>query len=321
MKNKTEIHRKKIKQIENASIIDQKLMTSRNDYLKFYYLIKRQFCKYHFIGPPKWKMYLRMISTKKRMVPDFFMLGAIRSGTTLLSDYILQHPCIVLPLSKEPFINNFSKKYIYANFPSEKEKTKIQNMFGIAKSGFFTPVVPSMIFPFIAHQIAPKAKIIFLLRNPIDRTFAHWRWEHQLINTKFKSNSLTKCLPNFKEYVNIELEAIKSNTGTGFGFVGGRTGGYIQNSIYLPFIKLINQFYKKEDIMYVNFKDYCNDTIHTVTNIYKFLGLPKYKPVKLNVKNAGIKKTIDYETQHKLNNFFKPLNKQLFKYIGYDMDW
>ena len=41
-------------------------------------------------------------TSERRPAPDFFVIGAYRSGTTSLYRYLRQHPEVYLPLEKEP---------------------------------------------------------------------------------------------------------------------------------------------------------------------------------------------------------------------------
>src|SRR5689334_9575752 len=60
-------------------------------------MLKFQFLPHYFGRPPQWRLRLRAFGGE-RMLPDFACVGAIKSGTSDLSTYLFQHPCILPPL-------------------------------------------------------------------------------------------------------------------------------------------------------------------------------------------------------------------------------
>ena len=58
---------------------------------KLRYLLRYQFKPCYFVRPPGWRVALRGLSWKQRPPPDFASIGAVRSGTSALSEYIFQH--------------------------------------------------------------------------------------------------------------------------------------------------------------------------------------------------------------------------------------
>ncbi len=312
---------KKLRIIEKATYVDQKMIESKSLPSILAVTFRRQFLSYYFTVPPLWKIILRAIISRKRMTPDFASLGAVRSGTTLLSDYIMQHPSVVLPLAKEVGVRKFpTKRMMLAQFPTVKEKKKVEKKYGKAITGYCAPVMPGLTFPYFASALTTEAKVIIIMRNPVDRTFSHWRWD-QLLLSRFKKDPLWANYPDFSEVVRLEIDAIRSGTGSGFAFTGANVGGYVHHSIYLPFLKTLAKFVNKENIMYINASDFFADPVSVAKRIYDFLELPRYEPLKTPVKNAGPKAKMDEETRELLREFFKPYNQQLYEYIGQDFGW
>lgn len=309
----------KLRVIAQATMVDQELMTTRSSFRRAALTIRRQFLPYFFARPPKWRVRLRAKSKETRLVPEFVAMGAVRSGTTSLADYVLQHPCVLLPLSKElPYRTRM--RLLAAQFPSVSDKNKAEKKYGKALTGFFTPVIPSMTFPYFFSALTTKAKVIVLLRNPVDRTFAHWRWD-QALSRGLQNDPIWENYPDFDALINLELSASKFGAGPGMSFSGTGVGGYIQHSIYQPFLEAVFQFFDREKTMFIASEDYFNDPVGTAKNIYKFLELPAFEPKVLKVKNAGPKMDLNPETRQKLVDFFEPLNQKLYEFIGRDLGW
>lgn len=101
----------------------------------------------------------------------FFILGAAKCGTTSLASYLAQHPSIVMSVPKEPIF-----------FEAEYEKglehywnTCFGHWNGEPFAGearhrnLYLPYVPRRL-----HRSYPRAKLIVILRNPVDRAYSHY---------------------------------------------------------------------------------------------------------------------------------------------------
>ncbi|RMH62092.1 MAG: hypothetical protein D6677_10590 [Calditrichaeota bacterium] len=308
-------HRKKLRIIEKASYTDMKILKTRNLLLKSVYKARRHFLPYYFMPPPLWRVLFRAIQPGQRAVPDFACIGPVRSGTTLLTDYIMQHPAVALPLTKELNISKTPMlRLILAQFP---RKSSIKP--GMI-TGFCSPVVPGILFPHFAHRVSSRAKIIVILRDPAERVFSHWRWD-QLALKRVKNDPLWQNAPGFPEIIRLEIELLKQGAGAGTSLSGTPVGGYIQGSMYLPFLRHLYKYYPRENIKVVNANAFFKDTLSVVRDIYQFLGLPEYEPVMTPVKNSGPKMDLDQETREILVDFFKSHNEQLYTFLGQDFGW
>jgi len=313
---------RKIRAITVATSVDRQIIDAPIGSARFLRLhLKRQLQPYYWHHPPLWKVALRYLNPN-RMAPSFLSLGAARSGTTQLADYIMQHPCVVLPLAKEfaPFPN---LKLLQAQFPTQRQERKVLERYGKAITGYCSPSVPNLLFPYILSGVAGDAdlRFVLILRNPVDRTFAHWRWEKHVSHIA-ASNPLARSVPGFTDMVRLEVEAAQSHATSGATFLtGAYTGGFIQNSIYLPFLKTLFKFWDRSQAVVINADDFFADPPGVAKRVYDFLGLPPYEPVELPVRNAGVPGTMDPEARQMLSDFFDPLNQKLFEFLGEDFGW
>ncbi len=121
-------------------------------------------------------------------VTDFFIVGAAKAGTTSLYAYLKAHPQIFLPEKKEP------RYYAYEGERPEdfegpgaarliqsiiKDKATYRKLFENAVSDqIIGEASPAYLYsPIAAERIAqdnPNAKIIAILRNPIERAYSHF---------------------------------------------------------------------------------------------------------------------------------------------------
>jgi hypothetical protein len=114
------------------------------------------------------------------MVPTFIVAGATKSGTTALGEYLNDHPQVCMSWMKEP---NF--------FTEEIPVTRYKNGFswyqslfdkcGQAKAiGEVSPAyMPRKDAPKLIARYIPGVQLLFMLRNPLERIYSHYRYAQQ----------------------------------------------------------------------------------------------------------------------------------------------
>jgi hypothetical protein len=107
-----------------------------------------------------------------RSLPDFLILGAQKAGTTALYAYLRWHPQITGPSFKEVsfFDRHYAKgeRWYRAHLPARR-----RSLVGEASPSYlFHPLAPERV-----ARMLPQARLIALLRNPVDRAFSHYQHE------------------------------------------------------------------------------------------------------------------------------------------------
>ena len=104
------------------------------------------------------------------IVPNFFIIGAAKSGTTAMSEYLRTHPNIFFCNLKEPeyFAKDFENPYV----SSEKTYLKLFQSADPSRDLAIGEGSTVYLFSKVAVknilQFQPDAKIIIMLRNPTD---------------------------------------------------------------------------------------------------------------------------------------------------------
>jgi len=312
----------KIRTINRAAYVDQAYMRAPNPRRRLFLRWRRIFLRYYLVRPPRSRVVWRAALSKRRMTPAFASLGAVRSGTSLLADYLMQHPCVVLPLTKEIGLHLTIQRLVSAQFPTLREQRRVEAKYGAGRAitGYCCPMIPYLTFGRIAAEMAPGLRFIIILRDPVERTFAHWRWD-QALTASWRRDPLWRRSPDFAECVEMELESMRSYGGGVATFSGNTSGGYIQHSIYLPFLKNLFRSFDRSRAMIIGAQDFFADPPGVAKAAYEFLGLPAYEPVVMPVKNAGPAGTMPEPARQRLREFFRPLNQELYEFLGRDFGW
>lgn len=117
----------------------------------------------------------------KSLKPNFLVIGAEKSGTTWLYNKLREHPEIYLPLTKEcHFFNKYNSNLKEIDNFSNLGWNWYQRFFDkIPKEAkAFGEITPMYICdPVAPERIAkglPNVKLIYILRNPIERAYSHY---------------------------------------------------------------------------------------------------------------------------------------------------
>lgn len=128
-----------------------------------------------------------------RRVPDFIIVGAMKSATTSLWSVLRKHPQIFMPALKEPHffsspeyldsINLYHRNRLKSQIPQDLESysslfspAQPQQLCGEASASYF--LMPQISIPRILGHVG-DIKIIVVLRNPYERSWSEFQALHK----------------------------------------------------------------------------------------------------------------------------------------------
>lgn len=244
-------------------------------------------------------------------VPDFLIIGAQKGGTTSLFSYLRQHPGTALPERKE--IHFFDKQYqkgaawYYNHFPAENKIT-----------GEATPYY--LYHPYAAERIAnicPDLKLIVLLRNPIDRAYAHFYME---------KNRNREPLPTFEEAIKAEPERLdkekkKLERDPFYNSPAHQNHSYLDRGEYYSQLKKWLNHFLKERFLFLRSEEFFQHTEKVLESVFDFLGLPNQKINNLKPRRQNHYPSMHPETRSYLEKYFAAHNRKLADLIGEQFNW
>ena len=120
-------------------------------------------------------------------MPNFFIIGAGKSGTTSLYHYLKQHPDVFMSAVKEPLFFAFAGQQITWAGPGDRRLASravtsledYQALFheGSGRTALGEASSAYLYYPAAAERLrrlVPDAKLIVILRCPADRAYSNW---------------------------------------------------------------------------------------------------------------------------------------------------
>lgn len=123
-------------------------------------------------------------------LPDFLLLGAAKSGTSSVFQYLAQHPRIFLPDNKEPYFFSFEGTPDHCRDPAFRRllvvaQDEYERLFADAGPGQLAGEASTSYLytyertiPAISRAYAGRdlPRMFAVLRNPVDRAFSHYSY-------------------------------------------------------------------------------------------------------------------------------------------------
>jgi hypothetical protein len=265
--------------------------------------------------------------------PTIFIVGAQKAGTTSLHDYLSEHPKIALGLIKE--VRFFS---VDANY--SKGQLWYHSFFPYVGRKHTLDATPEYLYyPYVAERLwkyNPKAKIIVILRNPIDRAYSAWNMYKQfgeqsssfnhsfLKSLKDKKPELFERVYNkgylgFNEMIDFEMENLKKDGDylDDFGII--RRGFYDEQLINLL------RYFGENQVLILYTDNLQNKRVKTLNEILTFIGLPDHNWSKVIGSTLGNRRkydsSIDDELWERLYDIYKPHNERLATMLNEKVNW
>ncbi|MEG4475681.1 tetratricopeptide repeat protein [Microcoleus sp. M2_C2] len=239
-------------------------------------------------------------------VPNFIIIGSQRCGTTSLYTYLAQHPQILTPIKKEMdfFSWHFDRgiDWYLAHFPPMPAGE--QFVTGEASPSYFD----CREAPERLYSLFPEAKLIVLLRNPVDRAISQF---YRLTALNWEARSLDRAISDEIERLNQNPEYI----------IGEEPGNYLARGRYIEFIKNWRTFFPQEQLLILKSEDFYAGAATTVKQVLEFLDLPEYQLSEYQNANPGSYQPIVRSVRDRLSDYFRPYNQELEQYFGRPFDW
>jgi hypothetical protein len=239
---------------------------------------------------------------------DFILAGAQKSGTTALHYFLSRHPDIAMGDQQE--IHFFDNDVLFVSEPDYEQLHK--HYPSLAPSAIAGDCTPSYMY----HEPAaerifkynPKIKFLVLLRNPVDRAFAHWNMQ------RFRNREPL----DFFDAVREEQTRI-----AGAPPIEARRFAYVERGFYGRQLERIFKFFPREQVKAIKFEDFNANQRQTVASILSFLGRKPLRSVRNKDRNiVPYERAMNWEERIFLYNLFAEDIAKVEQLLGWNCsDW
>jgi len=252
---------------------------------------------------------------EKLRIPDFFIVGSAKSGTTSLWNWLGQHPEIFMTKDirlKE--LGHYADHYRLENLKDYLfyfREAKNNQLIGEVCNAYLTaPESPSKI-----KKDNPNAKIIIILRNPVGRAYSLYNWSlkegYETAPTFELALEKEKKLLGGKTLEEIGPEVIKDPVQTYF-----RHYFYFASGFYSRQIKRYFDIFGRENCLVIIFDDLKQNPCAILEEIFEFLEVDSSFKPEMRIENSG-KRPYSIRLQF----FFRQKLGRWLRRFGFSEDW
>jgi hypothetical protein len=264
----------------------------------------------------------------RRALPDFLIIGVKRGGTTSVWNWLVEHPNVApmfpaLQQIKSPHYFDLhyarGERWYRSHFPSAAaldraaQRTGIRPLTGEASPYYvFHPLVPERV-----QASVPKARLIVLLRNPIDRAYSNY-WERR--------GSAAECLPTFEAALDAEDERLRGETARmltnpSYHSKHHDWHSYLGRGHYAEQLDRWFDRFGRDQLLIVGFDELRRDASAAYRQIQEFLSVPVVEPPELAHHNKLPVPPMQAATRARLVEYYRPWNARLADLLGTTFDW
>jgi hypothetical protein len=263
---------------------------------------------------------MRAGESESGALPGFLIIGAQKCGTTSLYDLLTRHPHVERAALKEVhyFDHHFDKgiEWYRLQFPLPKRKGQRKLITGEATPNYlFYPDAASR-----AAKVVPQARLIVLLRNPVDRAYSHYH--HQIRKGRETLG--------FEEAIEAEQARLRGETDKllkdeHYNNANHKRFLYLSRGVYVDQLLRWSEFFGEEQMLVLKSEDFYDNTLETLDVIQDFLNLPDWQPeplvLQIEPKRQNRYPEMNPATRRRLEEYFEPHNRRLYEYLDVDFGW
>lgn len=183
------------------------------------------------------------------LLPNFFIIGAAKAGTTSLFYYLDQHPDVFMAQDKE--LHYFCDPDCDQWLPLYRQHFDVEAPIRGEASTLYTraPAIPGV--PARMAALVPDARLVYLVRDPVERALASWREERFHVTER---RPAVEAFAHPEDPHNAYVAASRYSL---------QLGGFLEH-------------FPAEQVLVLDQAELAASAAQVVTRVVEFLGLPPY---------------------------------------------
>jgi len=231
--------------------------------------------------------------------PNLFLIGAMKSGTTYLSELLGAHPAIFMCTPKEPchFVKQSQLRKVWAEGWKRGYGRDLDRYLSLFAGAGATPVIAEAstfysqapLFAGVPERIRafnPQARLVYVMRDPIERTISQY-WHH--VRWWGERRPMLRALQSEPHYRDVSHYAR-------------------QLSVYL-------RRFERERIYVLTCEALAADSAGELSRLYGWLGVdPTFRPATLGTPNNVLPQVIEQARGYGLLHRFR--RSELYRHVA-----
>jgi hypothetical protein len=245
--------------------------------------------------------------------PDFVIIGTQRGGTTSLHAYLSAHPQVKAPAKKElHFLTDRFERgldWYLDQFPVLLPSGAITGE--ATPYALFHPLAPERL-----RQIAPHAKLIVLLRNPVDRAYSHYLLER---SRGFEPLDFAAALD--AEADRLTGEEVRIMRDPAYVSEAHKHASYLARGDYAPQLERWLAHVPREQLLVLRSEDLYERPAETTAQVAAFLGIAPAVDIPFAAHNRSAGPPLEPALRTRLRAHFAPKIARLGQLLDWNPDW
>lgn len=215
-------------------------------------------------------------------LPEFLIIGAAKAGTTAMFRAVARHPGVFACAVKEPRFFAFAEEKPVLRGPGDQralagvvtEEADYRRLFSGARPeqlrGEASVVyLNSETAPRVAQQYAPRAQLIAILRQPVERAYSQW------LHRRYDG---TEELADFADAWDAEAERLRA----GWAYIWA----YRDRGFYGRQLDRWLEYFPREQLLILFYEDWISQPQETLARVWRHIGLKPLPNVTVRRENV-----------------------------------
>jgi Sulfotransferase domain len=263
-------------------------------------------------------MELRRATAPLRPLPDFVIIGADESGALSLYRALCEHPALCRSVAPEVHFFDvrftYGRRWYHGQFPTRGRRKAIERRTGmrtlageVSPYYLFHPFAPKR-----AADLVPEAKLVALLRNPIERAILRYEL---MVQVGREQRSLEEALTADKRRLDAGVSFAPQDYDDPNG--AARHHSYLERGHYAEQLERWFRYFDPAQLLILEARTVTAS--EGMERVLQFLGVPAGGWVPSVPFDPC--PTVESGLWTRLARHFAPHNERLFDLLGQHWDW
>ena len=265
----------------------------------------------------------RSLSSSKRVLPTYLILGGQRCGTTSLQAHLQGAPGVMGSFHKEVnfFNDNWAKGagWYRAHFPSERQVESVRDDLG-HRVAVGEATVYYLYHPLAARrvkQLLPHARLVVLLRDPVARAYSGYKLQVAL---GVEPLSFAEAIAKEDERLGTSHADLASGEVT--VSASHRRYSYKARGMYADQLRVWFEHFPRESFLILSSESLFAEPTASLNRVLEFIGVPEPPALEFSrAQNVTAASPIPQGARRELEQFFREPNTDLYELLGTSMGW